>query len=79
MAETQGRRIAGDLERRLQNQGYTLVQQELDDDTGMRVFEVSKGGTRQYFLHLIWSDRGTIYVRHPTLMSRTELEAAAGL
>lgn len=78
MAETRGRMVAGTLEEQLQKQGYEVRKLDLDDDTGMQVYEVAKNGTRQYFLHLLWSDRGTIYVRNPELLSRGQLEAASG-
>jgi hypothetical protein len=78
MAETKGRIIAETLEQQLQKQGYELRKLELDDDTGIQVYEVAKDGTRQYFLHLIWSDRGTVYVRNPEILSRGQLEAQIG-
>ncbi|GAP96062.1 hypothetical protein [Leptolyngbya sp. NIES-2104] len=77
--ETQGRKIAGTLEKQLQNQGYQLTEKDLDEDTGMRVYQVEKSGTQPYYLHFVWSDRGTAYVRNPQILSRSELAALTNI
>lgn len=77
--ETKGRMVAGTLEKQLQNQGYQVTQKELDEDTGMRVYQVEKAGTEPYYLHFVWSDRGTAYVRNPQILSRSELEALTNI
>lgn len=77
--ETKGRMVAGTLEQQLQNQGYQVTEKELNEDTGIRVYQVEKAGTPSYYLHLIWSDRGTAYVRNSQILSRSELEAITQL
>jgi len=72
--ETKGRMVAGTLEKQLQDQGYQVIEKELNEDTGMRVYQVEKTGTQPYYLHFIWSDRGTAYVRNAQILSRSELE-----
>jgi hypothetical protein len=78
---TLGREVSNQVERKLQAEGYILTRQDLDDDTGMLVYEVKKqDGTFQYYLHVIWSDRGTVYVQRPQLISSLEqLKVIAGL
>lgn len=74
IAETQGRMISTTLEKQLQDQGYQVIEKDINEDTGMRVYQVEKSGTQPYYLHFIWSDRGTAYVRHAQVLSRSELE-----
>ncbi|OLP15731.1 hypothetical protein BST81_24745 [Leptolyngbya sp. 'hensonii'] len=76
--DTQWRSIAGNLKQRLRDQGMELAELDLEDDTGLRVYEVSKDGKLQYYLNLLSTDRGTIYVLNPRQMSRAELESAIG-
>ncbi len=79
--ETKGRMVTETLERKLKAQGFVLTPQDLDDDTGMSVYAVAKqDGAFQYYLHIIWSDRGTVYVKQPQLISTIdELRAIAGI
>jgi outer membrane biosynthesis protein TonB len=80
VSETQGRRVSKTIEQQLETQGYTLTQQELNDDVGMIAFEVTKQGVFQYYLHVIWGDRGTTYLRDKQLISSIdELNQRAGL
>ncbi|MBD2081631.1 hypothetical protein [Leptolyngbya sp. FACHB-17] len=79
IAETQGRMISKTLEKQLQDQGYQVTEKDINEDVGMRVYQVEKSGTQPYYLHFIWSDRGTAYVRHAQILSRSELEAIANL
>ncbi|MGG6284276.1 hypothetical protein ACQ4M3_22055 [Leptolyngbya sp. AN03gr2] len=79
IADSQGRTIARTLEQQLEQQGFTLTQKELDQDTGFRVYEVSKDGVKQYYLHMIWSDRGTAYVRNADLLSHSQITTLTGL
>jgi hypothetical protein len=81
VSETKGRMVTETLERKLKDQGFVLTPQDLDDDTGMSVYAVTKqDGTFQYYLHVIWSDRGTVYVKKPELISTIdELRAIAGI
>lgn len=75
MSDNQGRRVAANLEEHLQSQGYELNPEDLADETGMQVYKVHKAGEFQFYLHLTWGDRGTVYVRNPELLSRADLEA----
>ncbi|BAU12337.1 hypothetical protein LEP3755_28660 [Leptolyngbya sp. NIES-3755] len=79
IANSQGRAIAGTLEEQLQQQGFTLTEKDLDQDTGFRVYEVAKDGVKQYYLHIVWSDRGTAYVRNTDLLSHSQITAMTGL
>lgn len=79
LAESNGRTVAAKLEQHLEQQGFVLTQKELDQETGFRVYEVSKNGVKQYYLHMIWSDRGTAYVRDNNLLSHSQLSVITGL
>jgi hypothetical protein len=73
--ETKGRLIASTVEEKLQAQGYILTSQDIPDDTGMLAYEVKKDGKFQYYLHLAWSERGTVYLQNPELLSLADVEA----
>jgi outer membrane biosynthesis protein TonB len=77
--ESNGRTVAGKLEQQLEQQGFVLTEKDLNQDTGFRVYEVAKDGVKQYYLHLIWSDRGTVYLRNQTLLSQSQLSEISGV
>jgi hypothetical protein len=79
IADSNGRTVAGNLEQQLEKQGFILTQKDLDQDTGFRVYEVAKDGVKQYYLHMIWSDRGTAYIRNDNLLSHSQLTTITGL
>lgn len=55
-------------------QGYRVTELELEDDTGFRVSEIAKNGQTQYYLHLLSTLDGTIYILNPTQLSKDEVE-----
>jgi hypothetical protein len=77
VGETQWRRIADTIEQQLHNKGYKLTQLELEDETGLGVYEVLKQGKREFYLHVIQIEQKTVYLLKPNLLSRQELEKAA--
>jgi hypothetical protein len=77
IAESNGRTVAGTLEQQLEKQGFVLTRQELEPDTGFRVYLVAKEGMQSYYLHMIWSDRGTAYIRDENLLSYDQITAIA--
>jgi hypothetical protein len=69
--------VAGNLEEKLADQGYDVEQLELDDDTGLRVYEISKDNKR-YYLHFLSTAQGTVYLIKPEQLSREEVEKVVG-
>jgi hypothetical protein len=63
--ETNGRQISATLEQQLHAQGYTLRPLELDEDTGMKVYQLLQKGQARDYLHIIWTDQGTHSLRLP--------------
>jgi hypothetical protein len=63
--DTNGRNVALALQAKLQAQGYTLQEIELEEDTGMKVYHLFKNGQPQDYLHIIWTDQGTRSLRLP--------------
>lgn len=74
MDETQWRKVVETIEQQLNQKGYTLAQVELEDDTGLGVYEVSKQDKREFYLHVISTAQGTVYLLKPQLLSRQEIE-----
>jgi hypothetical protein len=79
LTESNGRTIAGTLEQKLESQGFTYSDLNAEPDTGFRVYEVAKDGVKQYYLHMIWNDRGTAYVRDENQLSYDQLVAEVQL
>ena len=63
--EPNGRQISETLEQQLQAQGYTLQPLDLNDDTGMKVYQLFQRGRARDYLHIIWTDQGTHSLRLP--------------
>jgi hypothetical protein len=76
-AETQWRSVSTDLKQNLENKGYVVQQLDLEDDTGIRVYEVSKDGKMQYYLNLLSTEKGTVYLLAQKPLTREELRTAA--
>jgi hypothetical protein len=58
------RSAAGDLEARLESQGYTvsnITGEVLSIDSGVRVYAVSKPGEPNYYLNLVSVREGVLY------------------
>jgi hypothetical protein len=78
--ETQWRAVAVNLEKHLEDQGFEVTKlDELEDDTGMGIYEVSRLGTPKSYLHLLLTDQGTVYLLKDKLLNRGELEQAVGV
>lgn len=79
LEDTQWRSVASSLEERLENQGYAVTKlDDLEDEMGMGIYKVDKDGVTKY-LHLLLTDRGTVYLLESKPLSRSELEVAVGV
>jgi len=69
------RQVLADLQRK----GYEVEKEDIEDDIGMEVYEVSKNGEVKYYLHFLslMSDSGTFYLPAKSMLSREELEQKA--
>lgn len=79
IAQSNGRLVAQDVKQHLEQKGYTVTKLELNDDTGIEIAEVAKNRNVEYYLHLLWTERGTVYLLNDTRLSRAELEQRAGI
>ena len=77
--ETQWRDVSSNLEQRLEAQGYEVEALDLEDDTGRRVYQVSKAGALKYYLNVLSTERGTVYRISQEPLTREELNQAAAL
>lgn len=78
--ETQWRSVAGKLEQHFEQEGYAVDKlDDLEDEQGMGIYEVSKPGSPTQYLHFLLTDRGTVYFLDPKRLNRNELEAAIGV
>jgi len=55
-------------------QGYRVIELDLEDDTGFRVSQIAKNGQTKYYLHLLSTLEGTIYILNPSQLSKEEVE-----
>jgi hypothetical protein len=72
--DSQWRSVYASVQKQLSEQGYELTELDQEDDTGFKVSRVSKNGTARYYLHLLSTLQGTIYVLDAIPLSRTQLE-----
>lgn len=72
--DSQWRSVYANVKDQLTDQGYRVMELDLDDDTGFRVSQISRNGKTQYYLHLLSTLRGTVYVLNPTQLSKDEVE-----
>ncbi len=75
--DSQWRAVSQELQARLEERGYQVTPLDIEDDIGMAVFEVSKSGKRQYYLHFLSLEDqggGTAYLRADQVLSRDELK-----
>ncbi len=80
MNETQWRSVAGNLEQQFEQQGYRVDKlDDLEDEEGMGIYEVSKPGAPTHYLHFLLTDRGTVYLLDSKRLSRGELEREIGV
>lgn len=76
-ADTQWRSLARTLEQNLQDQGYSVTQLDLETDTGVRVYRVTKASEPAYYLNLISTFQGTVYLISEQPMTALEIRQAA--
>lgn len=74
VGETHWRKVVASIEQQLNHKGYSLAEVELGDENGLGVYEVSKQDKREFYLHVILTAQGTVYLLKPQLLSRQELE-----
>jgi hypothetical protein len=77
--ETQWRDVSSNLEQELEAKGYQVKALDLEDDTGRRVYEVSKAGEIKYYLNVLSTNRGTVYKISQEPLTREQLNQAAAL
>ncbi len=77
--ETQWRTVSQNLEENLKAKGYVVKQLDLADDTGIRVYQVSKNGETQYYLNLLSTGQGTVYRFSQEPLTREELNKTAAI
>lgn len=66
--------VSDDLQR-LEAQGYSLTQSDREDDQGVRVYQVSKSGEPTYYVHLISTNQGIVYLEQRKELTSAEVEA----
>lgn len=72
------RSVYAKVQSQITAQGYQVTELELEDDTGFRVSQIAKDGHTKYFLHLLSTLNGTIYILNPTQLSKEEVEQRLG-
>lgn len=72
--QSQWRSVYAKVQEQITAQGYKVTELELEDDTGFKVSQISQNGTTKYYLHLLSTLSGTIYVLNPTPLSKDEIE-----
>ncbi|WP_404789506.1 hypothetical protein [Altericista sp. CCNU0014] len=75
IAETNGRLVVDRIETYFQRKGYALEVQPVDDEHGMIVYRLSKLGRAKDYLHVFWDEKGTTYLRSPTILNYNQLVA----
>lgn len=76
--DTQWRSIARNLQQTLRGQGYELTEIPLSDDTGRRVYRLTKPDEPPQYLNLISTLQGTRYLFSEEQMTTEQLNEAAG-
>jgi hypothetical protein len=82
LTDSDGRSVASQIEKNLENKGYDLSPLELAEENGMKVYQLSKRGQPKQgqpedYLHVFWDENGTVYFRNPTVLSYKELALKA--
>jgi hypothetical protein len=75
-AETQWRSVSENLKQNLEAQGYMVEKLELADDTGRSTYQVSKDGETKYYLNLLSTKQGTVYLLTKEQLTLEELNSA---
>ncbi|NEQ28103.1 MAG: hypothetical protein F6K28_55770 [Microcoleus sp. SIO2G3] len=74
--ETQWRTVSENLKQNLEAQGYVVKKLELADDTGRTAYQVSKDGETKYYLNLLSTKQGTVYLLTKEQLTPEELNSA---
>jgi hypothetical protein len=77
-SDTQWRSIATNLLQTLKAQGYSVDELPLDNDTGRRIYLVSKSEENPYYLNLISTSQGTVYFLTERPMAAEAMNQVAG-
>jgi hypothetical protein len=77
LTQTNGRLFAQQIEEHFKDKGYDLNKQDLDDEHGMTVYQLSKQGSPKDYLHVLWDEQGTTYLRFPKVLNHQELTLMA--
>lgn len=73
-AETRWRSVALNFEQTLEQRGYEVQPlDDLDQDTGVRMFRISKDGNAQYYLTVVSTLAGTRYAHSEQRLSLEEI------
>lgn len=78
-AETQWAVVSNDLKQKLEEGGYSITPLDIEDDIGRRAYEVSKEGKTKYYLNLISTGRGIVYLLTEQLPTSEQIKSAAKL
>jgi hypothetical protein len=62
----------------LTSRGYQVEPQDQEEDAGLWIARVSKGGTLQYYLHVV-SANGTSFFRSPEPLSLESAKQRVGV
>jgi hypothetical protein len=82
VTESNGRLVASQIEANLRKKGYDLSSLDLEEENGMKVYQLSKRGPLkpeqpEDYLHIFWDENGTVYFRNPKVLSYKELAVKA--
>jgi hypothetical protein len=77
VAQTNGRLFTSELEAHFKGKGFALDKQEIEDEHGMSVYQLTKQGHHKDYLHVFWDDEGTTYLRSPRILNHQELTRLA--
>ncbi|HEY9603417.1 MAG TPA: hypothetical protein V6C85_17505 [Allocoleopsis sp.] len=78
-AETQWAVVSNDLKQKLEEGGYVMTPMDIEDDIGRRAYEVSKEGNTRYYLNLISTGSGIVYLLTEQLPTSEQIRSAAKL
>lgn len=71
--------MSNDLKQKLEEGGYSITPLDIEDDIGRRAYEVSKEGKTKYYLNLISTGKGIVYLLTEKLPTSEEIKSAANL
>lgn len=71
--------MSNDLKQKLEEGGYIITPLDIEDDIGRRAYEVSKEGKTRYYLNLISTGRGIVYLLTEQVPTSEQIKSAAKL